>query len=149
MNSILKVSWQILNTPWLLLPYVIIGFVTTDFRNTPSTTNLKEEEIVDALGNGGNASMPEKVTRPNPWRKMVMMMMMMMMITTKSVEITNKMQPCNRIYYSVFWRLNMFRAAYRSSSGVLNCIYSIWFRYTCGDRPVTTCVSKPYAVKKV
>jgi hypothetical protein len=36
------------------------------------------------------------------------------------VEITNKMQPCNRIYYStVYWRLNMFRAAYRSSSGAL------------------------------
>ena len=31
------------------------------------------------------------------------------------------MQPCNRIYYStVPWRLNMFRAAYRSSSGALN-----------------------------
>ena len=37
-----------------------------------------------------------------------------------SVEITNKMQPCNRIYYStVLWQLNMFRAAYRSSSGAL------------------------------
>ena len=37
-----------------------------------------------------------------------------------SVEITNKMQPCNRICYStVHWRLNMFRAAYRSSSGAL------------------------------
>jgi hypothetical protein len=37
-----------------------------------------------------------------------------------SGEITNKMQPCNRIYYStVHWRLNMFRAAHRSSSGVL------------------------------
>jgi len=30
------------------------------------------------------------------------------------------MQLCNRIYYStVHWRLNMFRAAYRSSSGAL------------------------------
>jgi hypothetical protein len=30
------------------------------------------------------------------------------------------MQPCNRIYYStVHWRLNMFRAAHRSSSGAL------------------------------
>jgi len=30
------------------------------------------------------------------------------------------MQPCSRIYYStVHWRLNMFRAAYRSSSGGL------------------------------
>jgi len=29
-----------------------------------------------------------------------------------SVKITNKMQPCNRIYYStVHWRHNMFRAA--------------------------------------
>jgi hypothetical protein len=37
-----------------------------------------------------------------------------------SVELTNKMRPCNRIYYStVHWRLNMFRAAYRSSSGAL------------------------------
>jgi hypothetical protein len=34
-----------------------------------------EEEIVDAPGNGGNASMPEQVKRPNPWRKMMMMTM--------------------------------------------------------------------------
>ena len=26
---------------------------------------------VDAPGNDGNASMPEQVKRPNPWRKMV------------------------------------------------------------------------------
>jgi hypothetical protein len=37
----------------------------------PSTTNLEEEEM-DAPGNDGNASMPEKVKRPNPWRKMMM-----------------------------------------------------------------------------
>jgi hypothetical protein len=37
-----------------------------------STTNLKEEEIVDALGNDDNASMPEQVRQPNPWRKMMM-----------------------------------------------------------------------------
>jgi hypothetical protein len=37
-----------------------------------------------------------------------------------SVEITNKMQHCNRIYYStVHLRLNMFQAAYCSSSGAL------------------------------
>jgi len=54
-----------------------------------------------------------------------------------SVEITNKMQSCNRIYYSkVYWRLNMFRAAHRSSSGAENCICSLWFTYTCGDRPL-------------
>jgi hypothetical protein len=30
-------------------------------RNTPSTTNLEEEEIVDVPGNDGKASMPEQV----------------------------------------------------------------------------------------
>jgi hypothetical protein len=39
---------------------------------------------------------------------------------SSSVEITNQMQPCNRTYYSkVYWKLNMFRAAYRSSSRAL------------------------------
>jgi hypothetical protein len=48
---------------------------------------------------------------------------------------TNKMQLCNRIYYSkVYWRLNMFRAAHRSSSGALNYTCSLWFIYFCGDR---------------
>jgi hypothetical protein len=41
-------------------------------RNTPSTTNLEEEEFVDAPGNDGNASMLGQVKRPNPWRKMMM-----------------------------------------------------------------------------
>ena len=50
---------------------------------------------------------------------------------------TNKMQLCNRIYYSkVYWRLNMFRAAHRSSSGALNFVCSLWFIYPCGDRPL-------------
>jgi len=45
------------------------------------------------------------------------------------------MQPCNRIYYSaVHWRLNMFPAAYCSSSGAPT-ICSLWFTYACGDRP--------------
>jgi hypothetical protein len=39
----------------------------------PSTTNLVGKEIVDAQGKDGNASMPEQVKRPNPWRKMMMM----------------------------------------------------------------------------
>jgi hypothetical protein len=42
---------------------------TPDSRNTPSATNLEAEEIVDAPGNDANASMPEQVKRPNPWRK--------------------------------------------------------------------------------
>ena len=50
---------------------------------------------------------------------------------------TNKMQLCNRIYYSkVFWRHNMFRAAHRSSSGALNCICSLWFICPYSDRPL-------------
>ena len=44
-------------------------WTTPDSRNTPSTTNLEEEEIVGAPGNDGNASMPEQVKRPKPWRK--------------------------------------------------------------------------------
>jgi len=50
-------------------------WTTPDLRNTPSTAYLQEEEIVDAPGNDGNASIPEQVKRPNPWRKMMMMMM--------------------------------------------------------------------------
>jgi hypothetical protein len=34
----------------------------------------KGEEIVDDPGKDGNASMPEQVKRPNPWRKMMMML---------------------------------------------------------------------------
>jgi hypothetical protein len=55
---------------------------TPDSRNTPSTTNLEEEEIVDAPGNYGNATIPEQVKRPNPWRKKKKKFMTM---------ITNKM----------------------------------------------------------
>jgi len=29
----------------------------------------------------------------------------------------------------------MFQAAYRSSSGALDCICSLWFTYACGERP--------------
>jgi len=50
-------------------------WTTPDSQNMPSTANLEEKEIVDVPGNNGNASMPEQVKRPNPWRKMMMMMM--------------------------------------------------------------------------
>jgi hypothetical protein len=46
---------------------------TPDFLNTPSTTNLEGEQIVDAPGKDDNASMPEQFRRPNPWRKMMLM----------------------------------------------------------------------------
>ena len=60
-------------------------WTTPDFRNTPSTTGLVEDEIVDALGNDVNASMPEQVNRPNPWRKMMMMMMTMLNFVLRRV----------------------------------------------------------------
>jgi len=53
----------------------------------PSTTNLEEEEIVDAPGNDSNASMPEQVKLPNPWTKMMMMMIMIILIL-KNVSFT-------------------------------------------------------------
>ena len=54
---------------------------------------------------------------------------------SESVETTNKMQPCNRIYYSkIYGRVDMFRAAYRSSPGAPNCICSLWFIYPCGEQ---------------
>ena len=52
-------------------------WITTDSRNTPSNIHPGDEEIADAPGKDGNASMPEQVKRPNPWRKIMMMMMMM------------------------------------------------------------------------
>ena len=51
---------------------------------------------------------------------------------------TNKMQLCNRIYYSkVYWRLNKFRAAHLSTSGALNSICSLWCIYPYGDWPLS------------
>jgi hypothetical protein len=47
-------------------------WITLDPRNTPSTTNFEEEEIVDTPGKDGNALMPEQVKRPNPWRVVMM-----------------------------------------------------------------------------
>jgi hypothetical protein len=40
-------------------------WTTPDSRNTPSTTNLEKEEIADASGNDGKASMPEQFKRPD------------------------------------------------------------------------------------
>jgi hypothetical protein len=55
-------------------------WTTLDSRNTPSTANLEEEETVDAPGNDGNASMPEQVKHPKPWRKMMTMTMIIIII---------------------------------------------------------------------
>jgi hypothetical protein len=47
-----------------------------------------------------------------------------------SVEIATRWSFVTEFFNSkVYWRLNMFRAAHRSSSGALNCICSLWFIY--------------------
>jgi hypothetical protein len=40
---------------------ILKEWTTPDSGNTFSTTNLEEEDVVDAPGNDGNASMPEQV----------------------------------------------------------------------------------------
>jgi len=58
---------------------------------------------------------------------------------------TNKMQLCSRIYYSkVYWKLNMFRGAHRSSSGALNCICSLWFIYCYKVKDFVHIIHSPY-----
>jgi len=77
---------------------ILKEWTTPDSRNTPSTTNLEEEEIVDAPGNDGNASMPEQVKRPNPWRKMMM--------KKKWARYDQKylLGSCDRVSWNVGWR---------------------------------------------
>jgi hypothetical protein len=53
---------------------ILKEWTTPDLRNTPSPTNFEAEELVDAIGNDGNASMPEQFNGLNPWRQMMMMM---------------------------------------------------------------------------
>jgi hypothetical protein len=48
---------------------ILKEWTTPDFKNTLSTTNLEGEGIVDAPGKDENASMPEQVKQPNPWKK--------------------------------------------------------------------------------
>jgi len=43
----------------------------------------------------------------------------------------------------------MLRAAYRSSSGALNCICSLWFTYTCGDRLLSSLSGNSQAANTV
>ena len=77
-------------------------WTTPDPGNTTSNTNLGEEEILDALRNDGNASMPEQVKRPNPFKKKkkkeeeekkkkkkMMMIMMMMIQSTTCINSTS------------------------------------------------------------
>ena len=49
---------------------------------------------------------------------------------------TNKMQLCNRIYYSKVFLNAQHGLSGRSSSGALNCICGLWFICPYGDRPL-------------
>jgi len=73
-------------------------WTTPDSRNTPSTTDLEEEETVGAPGNDGNASMPEHVKRPNPWTKM--MMIMMIYFPTYNIHNSKILHIYRNIYYT-------------------------------------------------
>ena len=88
---------------------------TPESRNTLSTTNLEEEETVDAPGNDGNASMPEQVKRPNPWRKMMMIIIIVINIITFMQDIFNyvpESKHISRVYSvtDVLWLKPMPRA---------------------------------------
>jgi chorismate mutase len=74
----------------------VIRKKTRDLWNT-RRENVEEEEIVGALGNDGNASMPKQVNRPNPWRKMVVMMRIFnKRQCSRMMRIFNKRQ-CSRL----------------------------------------------------
>jgi hypothetical protein len=50
---------------------------------------------VDDPGKDGNASMPEQVKRPNPWKKKKMMMMIKQVTSSWSVFIQVKVLHCS------------------------------------------------------
>jgi hypothetical protein len=56
---------------------------TTDSRNTPSSTNLEEEEVVDAPGNDGVASMPEQIKR-----RLLLLLLLLLRIAANQPEYT-------------------------------------------------------------
>jgi hypothetical protein len=57
--------------------------------------NLEEEEIRDAPGNDGNASMPEQVKRLNAWSKRRMMKEVPLNIIRKIVELITCFKVCS------------------------------------------------------
>jgi hypothetical protein len=69
---------------------------------------------MDAPRNDGNASMPEQVKRPNPWRKLMMMMMMMVNLENKTryqssntyAELQTR-QDAVLLKIQLFWGLNL------------------------------------------
>jgi len=71
-----------------------------------------------ALGNDGNASMPEQVKRPNPWRKMMMMMtyLHIYLLTTWSRVFLEKLTGSQRVKkFPAFYETRKFITAFTSS----------------------------------
>ena len=75
--------------------------ITTDFRNAPSTTDPDDEEIVDAPGKDGKASMPEQVKRTNPWRKTMMTMIVMISNYKLTANFTLLNFATNKISFNI------------------------------------------------
>ena len=99
-------------------------WTTPDFWNTPSTTNLEEEEIVDAPGNDGNASMPEQVKRPNICRKMMMMTILRHSKCFHSFSFPNQKPVCITVVPCTWY----FPHYYHYYPPWLHQLHSIWWR---------------------
>jgi hypothetical protein len=58
--------------------------------------------------------------------------------TRNDVEITNKMRPCIRIYYSIVsYCSTSFERHIAHHQKLKNCIFILWFTYVCGCRPLS------------
>ena len=79
-----------------------------DFRNTPSTTNLGGDEIVDTPGKDGNTSMPEQVKRPNPWRKMMIYSLNAQLETINSKPCAIKWKGMENMYTHTYIYMVIF-----------------------------------------
>ena len=78
--------------------------------------------MADALGNDGNASMPEQVKRPNPWRKMMMMIIIMVMKEneTKSHSGCPKTQDSNRFLLEQKYRAAVLYGSIENSGNFMS-----------------------------
>jgi hypothetical protein len=59
-----------LNSGYKIYTKIITHCLKTS-ETHPELQTSREKKIVDARGKDGNASMPEQVRQPNPWRKMI------------------------------------------------------------------------------
>ena len=87
---------------------ILKEWTTPDSRNTPSTTNLEEEEIVDALGNDGNASKPEQVNHPNQWRIIIIIIIIIIWIESINLSSNFKILELNRNYSQIIVSIHIW-----------------------------------------